>query len=538
MQPILGKLAADMRVGALSRREFIALATTFGASAAAAYGMLGTATPAHAEGLSPKKGGTLRIAGRVLGIVDPRKFSVSEQGNLARCVCETLIRWEDEATLAPSLLRAWEVSDDAREYRLHLRKDAVWTNGDAFDARDVVHNLKRWCNKAEPGNSMSSSMSAMIDPGTGQAAKGAIKIIDTHTVHLSLRRPDITLLARMVDYPALIVHRDFGEDDSLMEKPIGTGAFEFVSLSIGDKARFKRREDGKWWGGEAYLDAVEFIDYGADATTIAAAFDADEVDANDETASDFVPYFDTLGLAKQVRATSNTLVARMRVDAPPFDNVEFRRAIQLAVDNEAVLSIGLNGDGVVGENHHMSPMQPEYADLPRIAPDPARAIASAQEAGLADAAIELTSIDGDWRATTSDAIASQIRQAGFKIRRRVVAGASFWNAWTEYPFSTTAWGGRPLGIQVYSLAYKSNQPWNETGFSDPEFDALLDEAVGLIDTRERREVCKKMQKILQDSGIIIQPFWRNQTMHHRKSVHNYGRFKTRELHLEKVWMST
>ena len=48
--------------------------------------------------------------------------------------------------------------------------------------------------------------------------------------------------------------------------PIGTGPFELVSYDVGQKVVYKRRENGKWWDGEAYLDGVEFIDYGTDPT--------------------------------------------------------------------------------------------------------------------------------------------------------------------------------------------------------------------------------------------------------------------------------
>lgn len=536
LRPIVKDLAGQVRQGALARREFLALASTFGASAAAAYGALGLALPTRVEAASPKMGGVLRLGGRVMDITDPRKFSWSEQGNIARTFCESLVRWEEDSTLAPLLLEAWHVSDDARTYTLTAREGVTWTNGDAFTAEDIVHNIKRWCDAKAEGNSMASRMSALIDPATGKASEGAIEQMDARTVRLHLARPDITLIAGMVDYPALIVHRSFDETSSLLHEPLGTGAFELVSLEIGHKAVVKRRESGRWWGGEAPLQSIEFIDYGADPTSIVAAFDAGEIDANDETPADFVEAMDALGLERKVRSTANTIVARMRVDEPPFDNVKYRRAIQMAVDNDITLVLGLNGDGQVAENHHVSPIHPEYAELPKPEVNPAKALEMARAEGLADAEIELVSIDGDWRTVTSDAIGAQLREAGFNIRRKIIAGNTFWNAWTSYPFSTTSWGGRPLGVQVLALAYKSGQPWNETGFSNAEFDALLDEAVGLPDVEARRQIMVRLQTILREAGIIIQPYWRNQTMHHTSKVKNLSRETYRELHLEHVWM--
>ncbi len=535
-RPILQDLARQARAGALPRREFMALASTFGASAATACGLLGLAAPTPVAAATPKRGGVLRIASRVLEITDPRKFAKTEQGNLARTFCEPLVRWEHDATFAPVLLQDWHVSDDARTYTLRVRPGVTWTNGDVLTADDVIHNLHRWCDTRAEGNSMASRMAPLIDPATGEMSDDTVERVDDMTVRLHLPRPDITLIAGMVDYPALIVHRSFDPDSSLMSTPLGSGPFELESVQVEYRAIVKRREQGRWWGGEAHLDAVEFIDFGADPAGMIAAFDSGEIDANDETPPDFTASLDAMGLVRQDRPTANTIVARMRVDAPPYDDIHLRRAIQISVDNRIVLALGVDGDGTLGENHHVAPSHPEYAELPLIAGDPAAGFEMARVAGHAETVIDLVSIDGDWRTATSDAIAAILRTAGFEIRRTVVAGQTYWNAWNEYPFSTTAWGGRPLGVQVMALAYKSGQPWNETGFADAEFDALLDQALGMPDPEARRPIMAQLQTILRDSGVIIQPFWRNQTMHHAEKVRDYSRERFRELQLDHVWI--
>lgn len=332
------------------------------------------------------------------------------------------------------------------------------------------------------------------------------------------------------------MHRSHGDDSDLANAPIGTGPFELVSFEIGNSAEVKRREDGKWWGGDVYLDGVRFIDFGTDNASIVAAFDGDEIDINDESTADFIESYDALGLVKQSKPTANTIVARMRADSPPYDSKELRNAIQLACDNAVLLAISINGEGIPAENHHVAPFHPEYAELPAIAPDPAKAIEMAKAAGHGDTEIDIISIDGDWRTTTTDAIGAQLRQAGFNVKRTVIPGSSFWNDWTKYPFSTTNWGPRPLGVQVLALAYKSGEAWNESGHSNPEFDALLDEALGIFDADKRREYSARLQAMLQDSGAVIQPFWRNQALHHTDKVKDVQAHQFREMHYEKVWL--
>jgi peptide/nickel transport system substrate-binding protein len=60
----------------------------------------------------------------------------------------------------------------------------------------------------------------------------------------------------------------------IVKNPIGTGAFELVSYDVGSKVVAKRRENGKWWGGEAHLDGVQFIDYGTDFNADVNDYDA------------------------------------------------------------------------------------------------------------------------------------------------------------------------------------------------------------------------------------------------------------------------
>ncbi len=432
--------AQEFHDGKLSRREFLTRATALGVSSAAAYGMIGLAmpTPASAQAAS---GGTLRVQMGVRPLKDPRTYDWSEMGNQSRGTLEYLVEYNNDGSIRGMLLDSWEINDDATQYTLNIRPGITWNNGDPFTAEDVARNIAGWCDKSMEGNSMVGRFSTIVDDATGQALDGSIEVVDDLTVRLNLPTSDISLIAGMTDYPAAIVHSSYQTDD--FTQNVGTGPYLLETLEVGVKCILVRNPDHAWWGNEVYgepkVDRIEYIDFGTDPSAWMAALESDEVDMLHETVGEFIDVLDDLGYVKSEVVTMASVVVRpnqlAEVDGmKPYADKRVRKALQMAVDNAVCLELGYGDRGKPAENHHVGYIHPEYAELPPQVVDPAAAKALMEEAGMMDFEHELMSIDDDWRKNTTDAVAAQLRDAGFKVKRTVLPGSTFWNDWTKYPF--------------------------------------------------------------------------------------------------------
>lgn len=541
--PAIGRLVEQLERRRIGRRDFLRTATLLGLSAPLAYGIVGRvlgegAVPA-ARAETPQRGGIVRVSMRIPDLRHPHTYSWAYDANVSRQVNQYLTRTGVDNVTRPLLLESWKVSDDLMTWDLHLRQGVSWSNGDPFVAEHAAWNLRRMLDP-EVGSSVLGLMEGYMltrdeDDRSVLWDENAIEILDDHTLRLNCKEPQLAVPEHLFHYPALMLHPD--SDGEWGVGAVGTGAFTVEEIDVGQRVVLRRRED--FWGEGPWIDELQFIDHGDDPAAEVAALSARQVHGQYEGS---ITQYQVLGnmehLTMHEMTTSQTGVARMKVGEAPFDDPRVRKAMRLALDPARLLQIAHLGIGSPGEHHHVAPIHPEYADIGFMEQDIAEARRLLAEAGHPDGfSTEIhCKQDPEWELIAVQAMVEMWREIGVEVAINVLPSAQFWEVWTEVPFGFTPWTHRPLGVMVLNLAYRTGGIWNESDYSNPEFDALLSRAEGIADPEKRREVMADIQRIMLEDGPACIPLWRGLFSFWDRRVKGFEHHPTSVLFGEEIWL--
>jgi peptide/nickel transport system substrate-binding protein len=230
----------------------------------------------------------------------------------------------------------------------------------------------------------------------------------------------------------------------------------------------------------------------------------------------------------------------MKVNKKPFTDIRVRKAVQKCCDAKRMLDIAHRGLGIEAEHHHVAKIHPEYFALPPFKQDIEGAKKLLAEAGYPNG-LELScnvgNTDGIWEQDAVAVLKEDAAKAGINIKINLMPSAQYWDVWTKAPFSLTSWTHRPLAVMVLGLAYRSGVPWNESSYANPEWDAALTEAESELDVESRRAKMEKVEKILQDDAVMVQPFFRSVFTAVRDNVVGFEMHPTRYYRFHKVSLS-
>ncbi len=392
---------------------------------------------------------------------------------------------------------------------MFLKQGITFNNGDTLTADDVMFTFGEWLNP-----DVGSSMLGLLSYLSGMSD---VEKVDDYHIRLHLQTANIGVPEHLFHYPAVILHRSFGGD--IVQQPIGTGAFMLQEYAEGERAVFQRRTD--YWRNGAdgqplpYLDQVIYVSTDKDAGT--AALQSGQVDSlYDPRPPDWQALKDVPGLVTRSVSTAQALILRMRVDLEPWDDNRVRSALKMSQDREKILQLSYFGEGDLSLDAHVAPIHPEFCEQPIPAYDPEGALALMEEYA-AEKGIELplkvvlSTKNDQNEPEIAQALKEQALPAGFDIELDITEPDGYWDRWTEVPLGITSWTHRPLGTMVLPLAYIAEAigAWNETRWSDEEFETLLRQAEATLDVEARREIMCQIQTIMQERGPIGNSYWKN-----------------------------
>lgn len=499
-------LLAQAAKGRMSRREFIGRAGALGVSAALAGSMLATA----ARATGPVKGGTLRAGmqgGESTNTLDPA-LAASEVPFMVNMTWgEMLVDVAPDNTIDFRVAEEISSNADATEWKFKIRAGVEFHNGQTLSAEDVIATLKRHTDEKSQSGAL-----GIVQGISEMSASG-----DMVTLKLTSGNADLPFL--MADYH-LVIQPGGGIDNP--SAGIGAGAYKVVANEPGVRHVFERHAN--YWDAAngAHADTVEVLVIN-DSTARTAALQAGQVHMMNRVDPKIVELLAGVpGVSIQKAAGRGHYVFIMHCDKAPFDSVDLRMALKLAINRQEMVDKILGGFGTVGNDFPINSAYPFFDEtIPQREYDAAMAAEHYKKSGHDGSPIVLQVAAGAFPGAVEAAqLFQQSAQAvGIPLEMKLEPDDGYWsNIWNVAPFCASYWGGRPVQDQMYSTAYLSTADWNDTKFKDPEFDATLIAARAELDAGKRKALYSQLANTLRDEGGLICPMFNDFVEARREEV--------------------
>jgi oligopeptide transport system substrate-binding protein len=446
--------------------------------------------------------------------IDPALVRDTSSSFLARQVFRGLVRLNSDMEPTPDLARQVEVSPDGQLYRFELHEDITFHDGSAINAERVKASIERAADPALTGGDGDSlpSRNYLDDiEGATERMDGerddipGIVVIDELTLEISLERGVVDFMERMSNTSTLIVDVEqaaSGED--WWQEPNGSGPFRLIEWDP-DRQVTLGAHDG--YVVPPVLEQVE-IRVGAEAVGQMQLYETEQIDYVQVPLSvlDRVQYEDSPipGTLREQPLLSTSFVL-INPNDPPFDGQEFRAAIAHSIPRDELSGIMLEGRVPTAEGV----IPPEMIDV-EIEPFP-----YSHDPGQARSAYESVSLpEGfDQMAVYSSGGSIPVMMKHFIEQDLNLPVEVVQLRWADYmadmedgrlPIFVLSWvADGPDPVSFLRALFHSESPDNYGRFSDPEVDALLDQAAVEADDGERTRLLMEAQQQILESAVVI-----------------------------------
>ena len=414
---------------------------------------------------------------------------------LTRVGClEALARVDFDGALTPALATGWQQVSPT-EWDVSIREGVKFQNGEALDAAAVAGALSHVLAADAPARAFSPKVAASV------VATGDM------TVRITTPKPSVLLPHRLAAPNTGILAPAAYSGEQI--DPVGTctGPFRIVEHIPEQALRLERNAD--YWGGDVRLQEAEvrFIPDGGVRAT--------QVQTGEAHVSRIVPV-STLEKLKTVAGVNVVSIETARTNGlyfnnqkVPFENVSARRAVQSAIDAEAIAAAIYEGSAraAVGPFAPNEPWAPAGASV--AAYDPERARSLLAEAGIDAGALNLSLLAYTERAELPDLAAvvqGQLQQIGVKVEIRTSNWGGIEADLMSGNFDMFLMSRNHLTdvadpIAFLTADYTCDGGFNVSNFCDPSVDAVVEEARGASDPAARNALYAKVAAQLQDEAV-------------------------------------
>lgn len=408
-------------------------------------------------------------------------------------VVETLVELDyTDGSVHPRLAEKWEQVTPT-EWDFHLRPGVFFHDGAPLDAAAVVHTIER---------TLDPALTCITRTKYMDANPIAAAVVDPMTVRITTATPNPIL-------PTLLTQLSISSPNTpkgdYTNNPIGTGPYRFVEWQEGTSIKLARNVE--YWGEEPVIDEATYVWRGE--TSIAAAMvETGEADL----AFSIAPQDATSPEMDKAYPNAETSMYRLFALAAPLDDIRVRKAINLAIDREALLGSVISseaklatqqvGPNVVGFNPNLTPWTYD--------PDQAKALLDeARAAGVnVDAPIRLIGRPEMFSNATElvEATAEMLRAIGLTVNVEMLE-VKQWLEMANKPFAEN--GGPSILLSMHDNAggdasftayFKYHSEGRQSVFAIPELDALIDKA-GTLPGEERAAAYQEVFRVLHEDIV-------------------------------------
>ncbi|MDQ2652627.1 MAG: peptide ABC transporter substrate-binding protein [Chloroflexota bacterium] len=461
----------------------------------------------------------LRLAGTTIDPVplDPAFARDVNSAFMTRQVFRGLTRFDENLEPTPELAETIEISPDGLTYRFTLSDNAKFADGRQITAEDVVYSLRRaldprtaqQAGAALAGPSYLNDIAGAADFISGQSDElPGLIAIDDKTVEITLEEPRATFLMKLASAPGAIVDRnDVERGGEWWRDPNASGPF--VVSSWEPNVELRLGPNDHFVDGSPDLEAVTFR-IGPSASNAFNLYQADEIDtaqvpilAIDRVSDPGSPLASELTVSPML----STQYIAFRDDVAPMDDPEIRRAVQLAFPRWKVADILLNGQQTPA--HGMIPPGTLARDWPASAPEPdldaAREAIANSSYGSADRVPPIRIYGATPFA--SEALRDVLEaDLGLSIEVMDVHWPQF-NAGLasrSFPAFELTWVADFPDPETFLWnLFATGSPDNYSDYSNPDYDALLEQAAQTFDTDERAELYAEAEALLLADNVVL-----------------------------------